>query len=803
MSRESSAKSVTDEVEMPCELRDDEHPSKRHEVLGVLLGLIALFWLLSLISYDGLGQDDLPVDGENLVGVAGTWIAFFSIRLLGMSVYLIDVFLWMFAFDLFLGRQKSGRAQGVLGILVAGVLCAILLHTLFLNREILGGHLFGGFLGQLLGEILISLISTTGTYLVAIGGLVIVVLLVTDISLATLTTTSARFIVKMLGNSWHFLVRVVRAWRTNIEEEQIISPPADPPELPVENIEIISPDEEVAVPPKPSKSSKSSKPTKPAKSAKPAESESTEPKIVTKKIPKSSRKKAQQEGEEAGLTLDQSVPHGVFKLPPMSMLAEVPGDSDAVRVDEPYLKSMADRLVKVLSDFNVYGEVKEIHPGPVVTMFEFQPRSGTKLSKIENLSSELAMALEVIKVRVVAPIPGKNAVGFELPNKSRETVFLKEMLLDDGFANKKLKLPLALGKDISGTPYFVDLAKMPHLLIAGTTGSGKSVALNSMLVSLLYKYTPEELRMLLVDPKMIELGTYDGIPHLLLPVVTDMNKACLALKWAVDEMERRYQIFADLGVKNLDSHNRKVTKLLQAAEEKEAEPIDLDPLDPAPVEEKKPEKLPLIIIVIDELADLMMVAAKDVETSIARLAQKARASGIHLIIATQRPSVDVITGLIKANFPSRISFRVSSGHDSRTILGTHGAENLLGQGDMLVLPPGTSDLDRVHGAFIDEDECTDIAAFLKEQGTPTYDEEILKPRDEDGEALFDEEEKDEVYDEAVQIVAEAQTCSISMLQRRLRIGYNRSARIVERMEHEGVVGPANGVNKREVLISAH
>ena len=449
--------------------------------------------------------------------------------------------------------------------------------------------------------------------------------------------------------------------------------------------------------------------------------------------------------------------------------------------------------MKVLSDFGVAGVVGEIHPGPVVTMYEFQPKSGTKLSKIGSLSNEIAMALEVMRVRVVAPIPGKNAVGFELPNKEREMVRLKEILEDDNYSSTKAKLPLALGKDIAGAPYTADLAKMPHLLMAGTTGSGKSVAVNTMLLSLLYKYTPDELRLLLIDPKMIEFQPYNDIPHLLLPVVTDMNNACLALKWAVDEMERRYQLFADVGSRNLASYNAKVEKMIAEAEEMKDVPVmEMErtvsedgtvieygevPRPPA----KLPEKLPMIVICIDELADLMMTAAKDVETSIARLAQKARAAGLHLIVATQRPSTDVVTGLIKANFPTRLSCQVSSGIDSRTILGSNGAESLLGNGDMLLVPPGTSNLVRVQGAFVSEEEIAGIIDFLKAQGVPTYDDEILKPR-EDESGPVDEEEKDEVYDQAVAIVAEAQACSISMVQRKLRIGYNRAARIVEIMK---------------------
>jgi S-DNA-T family DNA segregation ATPase FtsK/SpoIIIE len=539
-----------------------------------------------------------------------------------------------------------------------------------------------------------------------------------------------------------------------------------------------------------------------------------EPKIVKKRLDARPNRKKEEVRE---LNIIASPMPGKFQLPGLELLRLPPSVSSESDIDEKQLRAQADKLVSILADFNVFGEVKEIHPGPVITMYEFQPRSGTKLSKIEGLSSELAMALEVLRVRVVAPIPGKNAVGFELPNESRETVFLRELLTDESFSKPSIKLPMALGKDIGGATRLVDLTKMPHLLIAGTTGSGKSVALNAMLLSLLFRHTPADLRLLLIDPKMVELGVYEGIPHLLLPVVSDMSKACLALKWAVDEMERRYSLFAQMQMRNLEGYNAKVARLKEqhaarSPQEKEAAAqrtsfaiqdeqvvVVADAADnPEPL-----EKLPLIVIVIDELADLMMVAAKDVETSIARLAQKARAAGIHLIVATQRPSVDVITGLIKANFPSRISFRVSSNHDSRTILGCNGAENLLGMGDMLVLPPGTSDLLRVHGAFVADEEIQDITTFLKGQGAPQYDEEILRPREDEGALDIDEQEKDEVYDQAVAIVAESGFCSISMLQRRLRIGYNRAARIVEIMEKDGIVGPANHQNKREVLISHH
>lgn len=788
MAKESDIQTVAQEKERRNNQSSPfEAPSKKHEVFGVCIALWALFLLLGLISYDGVSAENGEFGATNWMGMAGQWTSYFLFTLVGVTAYLLDAFLWVFAFSLFIPKPKNIRAMNMLGMLIIGIFSAILIHTALENAP-LNGHPPGGYIGELLGEILASIVSTGGTYLVAIGGIVLTLMLVTDISVVKTGRAIYVFSVaagKVVGD---YGKRIVTAW---INADFAPVPEAAAPEL--------LPDE---------------KETPPEKSAPPKakkKQDSTEP-LIVKSRPVAPKKKAAKEA--TALAIDSAPVSGHYNLPSLDLISGAPDDVAQSDVDEFYLKELADKLVKVLADFNVYGEVREIHPGPVVTMFEFQPKSGTKLSKIEGLSNELAMVLEVIRVRVVAPIPGKHAVGFELPNKKRETVYLKDMLLDDSFNNPKFKLPLALGRNIAGTPFAVDLAKMPHLLVAGTTGSGKSVCINSMLLSLLYKYTPEDLRLLLVDPKMIELGTYDNIPHLLLPVVTDMSKACLALKWAVDEMERRYQLFADIGVRNLAAYNKKVATLKgeyakKSDEEKRAaraddyhavegeEVVVVSSNGPDP---EKLEKLPFIVTVVDELADLMMVAAKDVETSIARLAQKARAAGIHLIIATQRPSVDVITGLIKANFPSRISFRVSSGTDSRTILGTVGAENLLGMGDMLILPPGTSDLTRIHGAFVEDEEIMGVIEFLKTQGTPNYDEEILKPRDDDSPDI-DEDEKDEVYDQAVAVVAEAQSCSISMLQRKLRIGYNRSARIVEIMEKEGVVGPANGVNKREVLIS--
>jgi DNA segregation ATPase FtsK/SpoIIIE, S-DNA-T family len=510
---------------------------------------------------------------------------------------------------------------------------------------------------------------------------------------------------------------------------------------------------------------------------------------------------------------------GEYKLPPVHLLDY--DDSDRGSLDRESMLELSAKLTQTLENYGVKGEVVAIRPGPVVTMYEFAPTAGTRINKIVNLSDDLAMVLEALSVRIVAPIPGKAAVGIEVPNKSRETVYLKEILADDVFQKAKRKLPLALGKNIDGAPQVVDLAKMPHLLVAGTTGSGKSVAVNSMITSLLYSCTPEEVRMIMVDPKMLELSIYEGIPHLLLPVVTDPKKANLALRWSVDEMERRYELLATMGVRDLATYNQKVDKQRAqyeanrlrlaadaaqrlASSDEEVE-ITEEREAPVPAMERPPEHLPYIVIVIDEFADLMMCAPKEVETSVARIAQKARAAGIHLILATQRPSVDVITGLIKANFPSRAAFRVASKVDSRTILDQGGAEALLGSGDMLFSDRGASPC-RFHGCYVDEDEIARVVGFLATQGKPVYNMDIIKPREEDeseeGEQDMDEGALDAMYDRAVALVAETRQVSISMIQRRLRVGYNRAARMVEHMERTGVVSPPDHTNKREVLVEA-
>jgi S-DNA-T family DNA segregation ATPase FtsK/SpoIIIE len=543
---------------------------------------------------------------------------------------------------------------------------------------------------------------------------------------------------------------------------------------------------------------------------------------------------------------------GAFQLPSSDLLEYLPPKD--TETDEATLRAMAERLEQALSNYGVRGKVTAIQMGPVIITFEFAPAPGTRTGKIVQLENDLAMALEAQSVRIVAPIPGKAVVGIEIPNKKRETVYLKEILEDDSFKKSASKLQICLGKDTKGAPVSVNLSKMPHLLVAGTTGSGKSVAVNGMITSILYSATPEEVRFIMVDPKMLELSIYEGIPHLLLPVVTDPKKAALALRWAVDEMERRYELLAKSGVRDISSYNARIEaeqnkaevqeslhethskrskrlKLIMADADGQEHEVEVE-ADSGPLpeaddgatgvisaemaedisakaaaaqaakESNEPpaRKLPFIVIVIDEFADLMMVASKDVDTAVARLAQKARAAGLHLILATQRPSVDVITGVIKANFPSRIALQVASQIDSRTIMGQPGAETLLGNGDMLFSDRGTK-LKRIQGAFLSDDEVHRVVDFLKKQAKPVYDMNILVAREEeDGEggAALDDFH-DELYDQAIAIVCDTRQASVSFIQRRLQIGYNRAARMVEQMEREGLVGPSNGIKPREVI----
>lgn len=503
---------------------------------------------------------------------------------------------------------------------------------------------------------------------------------------------------------------------------------------------------------------------------------------------------------------------GKYQIPPLSLLADPPPGRD-IQDDKARDEILASSAIleKKLLDFGIQGRVVQVLPGPVITLFEYEPAPGIKVSRIVSLADDLSLALRCVGLRILAPVPGKPVVGIEIPNRRRETIYFKDVMTSEVFQESVSKLTLVIGKDITGEPAVQDLATTPHLLMAGSTGSGKSVGLNAMICSILLNATPDEVKMIMIDPKMLELSVYDGIPHLISPVVTNPKKAAAALQWAVNEMESRYKMMAECGVRNIGGFNDFAGKLqkkydleLKKREKanKGVKPENAEDAEEEDVLPEPPAKLPYIVVLIDELADLMMVASKGVEDSLTRLAQMARAAGIHLIVATQRPSVDVLTGIIKANFPARMSYKVTSRVDSRTILDAMGADKLLGKGDMLFLPPGTSKLHRLHGVMVSDEEIQRIVDFIKKQAKPHYQEDIFESVAQDEKNGGDgEEEYDEKYDEALAIVAKDRQASISYIQRRLRIGYNRAARIIETMEREGVVGPSDGVKPREVYVS--
>jgi S-DNA-T family DNA segregation ATPase FtsK/SpoIIIE len=873
-----------------------EHPSnevskivrtgRRHEVLGVIAAAITTMATLALASYDARSDD-------NWIGHSGTVIAGLLAAALGLGAWVVPAELGLMSIRLFQRRLDpigAGRATSSLVLCLVGCSMA---HLALPGELFMGGHLAGGWVGEVLGEILRASFGLVGAFVLGFTVLLVVLVLRTSLSLVELGlqlrggAKKASFAAASSAKSVVDAFREARdIERREREEDELRARPRivtsageerAPADLEVDESDESdeASDESVAQAPAPKGKSKRPPPrtvnevaptvtpaelsvalaseaseadvslaedgddivvmpkaiesapvVKLAADPAPARAKKTEIKGPTIVPPKAEAIEVQSEPavrhEPRRSIVKSKVP--AFVLPPTELLDPPP--PHVMDIDEKGLRENAARLTEKLAAYGVQGRVDEIHPGPVVTMYEMEPQAGTKVSKIAALSDDLAMALAAQKVRIVAPIPGKARVGFELPNKHRQMVALREILEDSRWVDTTSALPVAFGKDIAGQPVYGDLAKMPHLLVAGATGSGKSVGLNVMLASLLMKRTPEEVRLLMIDPKVVELAVFDGIPHMLLPVVTDMKKAALALRWAVDEMERRYQLFADAGARNIVTYNERVEKVIAGemapeklcpkkhkkqvaygvdGEEVLVDPVDGESADAIPM----PTKLPYVVVVVDEFADLMMVAAKDIEAAIARLAQKARAAGIHVILATQRPSVDVITGMIKANFPARIAFKVSQREDSKTILGRNGAEHLLGHGDMLMIPPGASDLKRVHCAYISENEVQLLCDHLRAQGTPVYDENIVKPRDEDEEGGMPAESggsgggaEGDLYDRAVAIVATAGYCSISHLQRQLSLGYNRAAKLVEKMEKDGVVGPSNGKagGRREVLV---
>lgn len=696
------------------------------EIIAVLGLVVSLFFLLSLVSFSVPGSVN---EIANWGGAVGQLLATALMSFLGFSSFWIPFLLILLSLALFVPGAIVTRLPyiclGCTGLMVASstMLAAIGLQEIFLLHRV---YPLGGYLGNKVHALTASYFGGPGAVLFSFSLFFLSFMVLLRFS----PYLVSRWIVSSIRGIWIFW----RARRINHNEEQQA--------LVEHNV-------------RPLVKSRKRK----------VKSLTDEPRILPA-VKELVRCQVEDDDEEFAPV---PVEPGEYQLPGLALL-DKPENGEVI-VDREHYLSVSMLLEAKLDEFGVRGKVTGISPGPVITTYEFEPAAGVKINKVVSLAEDLALVLKAESVRVAGSIPGKAAIGIEIPNPTRLIVYVRDLMATPKFQQARSMLTLGLGMDVVGNPVTADLAKMPHLLIAGATGAGKSVAINTIICSILMRAKPEDVRLLMVDPKRIELSTYEGIPHLLHPVVIDPKMASRALQWAVKEMERRYSLMEQERVKSFASYN------------KSAE-----------------EKLPLIVIIIDELADLMMVSSKDVEGSVARLAQMARAAGMHLILATQRPSVDVLTGLIKANFPTRMSFKVASKIDSRTILDTSGAEHLLGNGDMLFLPPGTARLQRIHGAYISEKETERIVEFLKGQGTAIYDEAMLKSvEDEPDIAGLDGEEYDEKYDAAVAIVCETGQASISGVQRRLRIGYNRAARIIETMEREGIVGPADGAKPREVL----
>jgi DNA segregation ATPase FtsK/SpoIIIE, S-DNA-T family len=742
------------------------------EFVGVALFALALIWLISLVTHDPTDPVWFFTTGAahppaNFVGRVGAFLSELSFQLLGYAAYLIPAVIGVAGWHYFWCQTPDAAYTKLTGVALLFGCSSAFLSLVFGSTEGAGKSFHaGGSIGRAFGLFMSDYLNRTGSLIVLLTMIMLAVILSTQFSFgrmfATATANSQNFSARSIG--W------LRAWierkRKDMARREVIAKHAKP---------VVA-----AAKPGRAPAAESNEPAaRPARSIEPdpaSPSPRTSPPVVA-------RKKAEAAplplAEETKATPQRK--KGAFTLPPPSLLDAPKAER---KIDERELMEAAHLLAEKCREFAVEGQVAQIHPGPVVTTFEFKPEAGVKYSKVTGLADDLCLAMQAESV-LIDRIPGKSTVGIQIPNPNREPISLRELLESDAYQRSSSKLTLALGKTIHGEPYVTDLATMPHLLIAGSTGTGKSVGLNSMLTSILYRATPDDVRMIMIDPKRLELGMYEEIPHLLCPVVVDPKKAANALRWAVREMEERYKTLAAEGVRNIEQYNRNVRLIIQ---ERGAESEDA------------PKTLPFIVVVIDELADLMMVASNEVEESICRLAQMARAVGIHLILATQRPSVDVITGLIKANLPSRISFRVSSKIDSRTILDANGAEQLLGRGDMLFLPPASSRSIRLHGPYISEQESARLASFLRKQGKPTFDNSITAEEEGKTGPGGLEFEKDELYDEAARIVVSSGQVSISYLQRKLRVGFSRAARLVDMMEAEGLVSPGAGGKPREVLV---
>jgi S-DNA-T family DNA segregation ATPase FtsK/SpoIIIE len=708
------------------------------EIRGIVFLLIAIILGVSLFSFhpaDSVLGIKTASSGKahNLFGVVGANLAGWIFLTLGFSSFWLVAFFLIMAFFSFRDYPLPSPLKNV-----AAIFCLILsscgILSLQFPREVVyrgGKVLSGGLTGHYVGGLMKSLLNDFGAYVLLSAIFVISLMVCTDVSFAWFFSRISFWFRSIVRTCREYLLKREEKQRKRKVREEYIEQ------------EKIKPKRKVTI---------------------------VEPKAEAPKKPE----------QEAFPFMNVA---GEFKLPSLDLLNKAP-EEKGMEIEKESLEANARRLEMKLADFGVEGQVVEILPGPVITMYELKPAPGVKISKVAGLSDDLALALRAPSVRIVAPIPGKAAIGIEIPNNQRSLVYLEEILSSQAFRNSPHKLTIGLGKDITGAPFVTDLSRMPHLLVAGATGTGKSVCLNAIINSLLFKASPDMVRFLMIDPKRIELTTYNDVPHLLHPVVTEPKEATKALRWAVEEMERRYMLLSDRAVRNIEAYNRKIMKEKKPQALEESEGMD--------------KTLPYIILVIDELADLMMTSSREVEEAITRLAQMARAAGIHLVIATQRPSVDVLTGIIKANFPARISFQVSSRVDSRTILDNIGAENLLGQGDMLFLPPGVGRIMRIHGAYISEEEIKRVTDFLKSQMKPNYDPTIMTEVITDEETEEDDIEMDEKYDKAVELVIQTGQASISMVQRKLRVGYNRAARMIEAMEKQGIVGPSDGIRPREV-----
>lgn len=795
--------------------------AQRHEVIAVVCITLGVLLLLSFVSYIPNDRPSLSSSAatasRNWIGSVGATLAGWAFGVIGGAAYAVPLAFFHIGVRCFSREDPSvpikTAAYSVSALLaLSGLLHLELIGVPTLSAGFVQRGQAGGWVGQGLAETLRAYFANTGAHIILVSGLLVSLLLSTALSLAHL---GARL---RVWSDWATEASLaMREWieeRLEDRAKRNKRMKAKAPKTPRSRTAVESVVEE-------------------ALSDEMAEDESDDELLPTRGASPQIRERLPMPMREPLIVAKPALPpatdlpdvpkasppptsHSNYVLPDPRELLDDPSEV-VERMSDQELKTQSEILTKALLSFGIDGRVTEVHPGPVVTMYEFEPAPGVKVARIVNLADDLALAMKAMSMRIVAPLPGKSVVGIEVPNRQRETVSFKEVVMSDGFRRTRSKLLFALGKDIVGVPMTADLRTMPHVLVAGATGAGKSVSLNTMLLSLLFNARPDEVKLLLIDPKMLELQVYDGIPHLLRPVITDPKAATRGLGWVVQEMERRYKLLAEAGVRNIEGYNRWVGKEqgVLAEEEAAASPQTVLPIEflpeearlsageqvepeiaPRKIPKTPPEPLPFIVVMIDELADLMMVAPKDMEDKIARLAQMARAAGIHLVLATQRPSVDVLTGLIKANFPARIAFQVASKVDSRTILDANGAEALLGRGDMLYSASGTGRTTRIHGSFLSDEEVRRVVAFVKKQANPVYNQDELLTRQEDA---AEEEARDEVYEQAKELVLSTGQASASLIQRRLRVGYPRAARMIEQMEQDGIVGAAGRDGRREVV----